>query len=275
MQESDNLAVVVAFLSGFLGATIALLVLGVLAFVLFVLPQNNVVDPGPSSAAVDVPSHKATIPTLESIGLSQAGYITGDFNARIEECLQFPELPAGCEVAAMTSVLRALGFDTDLVAFTDDYVLKVEGEPELVYSYSGSPYERGAAFPPAMARAGNAYLKDQDSPWRFIEPENATIDDMIKVVSTGRPVLLWTTMYGAAPEFASITIDGYEWYNNEHCVVFFGLADDGNMQIMDPLSGISTQDRKKFEEVYAACGQHALVLSQTQTDAVDAAEAVL
>lgn len=302
MQESDSLPIAVAVFSAIVAAAVSLLVLAMVSFAVFsafqadaggtvtqeVLlpssqddvpassaqsPTHQEPTPAPTfSAAPPVTQHELVFPSLESIGLSRDDYAIGDFAANVEECLQFPQLPGGCEIASMVSVLRALGFETDLLAFTDDYVLKMEGQPEMVYSYSGSPYESGAAFPPVMARAGNAYFKDQGSYWRFIEPEAPSIDDLLRIIETGRPVLVWTTMYGESPQFTSIEVGGYEWYSNEHCVALYGTTEEGDLKVMDPMVGLTTQNRAAFEDVYVACGQHALVPTQTQASTVDAAE---
>lgn len=52
------------------------------------------------------------------------------------------------------------------------------------------------------------------------------MEELLSYVAAGTPVVLWTTMYMAEPEFTEDTTeyDGelYRWYYQEHCVVLSG-----------------------------------------------------
>ena len=195
-----------------------------------------------------------------------------NYNARIEEMFQYPTMAGGCEIVSMTSVLNALGHGISAIDFAEDFVLKVEGAPSLVNSYSGSPYDNGAAFPPAMVRAGNDYLRSVYSRWRFAKRDNAKLDKLLSVVQTGRPVLVWTTMGQDVPYFTGDVISGYKWYENEHCVVLYGQGEDDTLLVMDPLVGKVEYDRERFEEVYDACGRHAVSITKLDAERIDELE---
>lgn len=192
-----------------------------------------------------------------------------NFNEKIDSYLQFPELPGACEVASLLCVLRSMEFEIDAVPFCDTYLLSLSGEPDMVHGFSGSPYDQGAAFPPIIARAGNAYLYEQESSWRFVECKGSSIGRLLSVVDTGRPVLVWNTMELGMPDFIGTSVEGYRWYTNQHCVVLYGQTEDGHVKVMDPLAGLVEYDYNQFEEVYNACGKMAITLTRVMSDDID------
>lgn len=173
----------------------------------------------------------------------------------------------------MTAVLNALGYQVDLGSFIDQYVLNVEGSADMVHAFSGDPAFDGAAFPPVMARAGNAYLRDQNAEWRFVELNEAPFGQVLEEVASGRPVLIWTTQMGDYPMLSGIFAEGYQWYDNEHCVVLYGQTENGNLLVMDPQYGFVERERELFESVYDACGMHGLTVVQHNVLWHDAIEA--
>ena len=281
MQESDNILalVIVSIAAAFVAAATTLFLLFVLSFAW--CNSSQVLEEVAQSVEADTLEAKAQASSTQmkmqenprQEPEQEAKPEPVKVNASIEECLQYPDLAGGCEIATMTSVLRALGFDLDLVAFAEDYVLKVKGEPNMVQAYAGDPYFNGAAFPPAMTHAGNNYLREQQADWRFIEYKDLPFDELLGIVRLGRPVLVWTTMYGNPPMHSGVNIEDYLWYDNEHCVVFYGEAKNGNVLIMDPLEGCIEREYASFKELYEACGFHAVSITQTDIKAIDKADA--
>lgn len=282
MQESDNILSIVI-----VSASVAAVAVGATLLLLFVL---GLVGLNTYQALEEDAAQRAEAAALEAKAQAKASSSQAkvqqketvkkeekpepvNVNASIEECLQYPDLGGGCEIASMVSVLRALGYDADLVAFAEDYVLKVKGEPDMVQAYAGDPYLDGAAFPPAMAHAGNNFLREQQADWRFVEHKDLSLEKLLEIVRMGRPVLVWTTMFGDFPMHTGESIGDYAWYENEHCVVLYGEAENGNLLIMDPLEGCVERDYVSFNEVYDACGLHAVTITQDDIKEIDKADA--
>ena len=188
-----------------------------------------------------------------------------DLTAAVPELLQGGVMEGGCEIVSMTSVLRALGFSVEPGELVENYL---EYDPEgsdFVYYYSGSPYDTGMGYPPGMAQMGNRYLTEQRSQWRFNNATGADFEELEELVGQGRPVLVWTTMYFDDPMHTDITASGYEYYENEHCVVLLGTH-DGTVLVMDPLEGMVERDRDRFKQIYDDTGRMCLVLAYAYAD---------
>lgn len=186
-----------------------------------------------------------------------------DFISSIPELIQWDSLIGGCEIVSMTSVLNAMGYDVAPQTLADEYIsYDVVGEGDYVNYYIGSPYESGGGFPPVLAYAGNGFLEDSNSDWRFHNVSGASFSSLLSQVDYGLPVLVWTTMNMDEPLWTGFDYGGYEWYNNEHCVVLYGYnEEEGTVQVMDPMAGLIDRDLADFEYLYDECGQLALALS--------------
>lgn len=182
-----------------------------------------------------------------------------NFTSEIEEILQNPVLPAGCEPVALTCVLRSMGFDLSLTEIADGY-LDINYEGDFVYRYSGSPYVTGAGYPPSIVSAANAYLNSQNATYAAQDITGTDFSALLERVEAGYPVLVWTTMYMGEPDFTGIYIDEYEWYSNEHCVVLYGV-DGQDVLVSDPLEGLVYRDTDEFARLYETCGSMALVIT--------------
>lgn len=67
-------------------------------------------------------------------------------------------------------------------------------------------------------------------------------------------MLIWTTEAMASPSGG-----GGSWYYPEHCVVIYGVEDDGVL-ISDSLAGLVVRDRSRFQSIYEAIGRPAMVV---------------
>ena len=72
----------------------------------------------------------------------------------MENILQNPELPTGCESVALTMVLKYLGFDLEKTTIADDYL--VFADRNFAMGYIGNPHtEDGAGiFAPGLGGRG-------------------------------------------------------------------------------------------------------------------------
>lgn len=180
-----------------------------------------------------------------------------DFAQHMGVVYQMEELEGGCEIAALTSVLESMGFDLDSRTIADNYLSYDEGD--MVHGYSGDPYYYGGSFPPPIVDAANAYLEAQSSPYRAMELTGSSFDELTAWVEKGYPVLVWSTMYLDEPQMSGIVTETYEWYDNEHCVVYYG-QDGSDVLVSDPLEGLVSRDAAQFQRIYEECGSMAAVI---------------
>lgn len=183
---------------------------------------------------------------------------TVDWTAHVENFSQFPVLQGGCEVAALSCVLRSMGYaEVDEHTIADQYLTP----GDMVSGYSGDPYTYGASFPPPIVNAANAFLESKGATERASELTPLAFDGVLERVQRGYPVVVWTTMYMAEPQLTGTMVGPYPWWNNEHCVVVYGVDEAGNIMVMDPIDGMVTRDRATFVRIYEACGSIAYSIS--------------
>lgn len=244
---------------------VALVVVAAVAFgahALLTVPASPVDEPAaqeaetPSADYADVeePSDEAANPHA-SQDADQAEPV--DFVQHVGELYQMEELQGGCEVASLTIVLDSMGFDVDSHTIADEYLSYEEGD--MVNGFAGDPYYYGSAFPPVIVDAADAFLEANESPYRALDLTGASFEELAAWVEKGYPVLVWSTMYLGEPDMTGIMVESYEWYNNEHCVVLYGLEGETAL-VSDPLEGLVERDAQEFARIFEACGGMAIVI---------------
>lgn len=181
-----------------------------------------------------------------------------DYCSQVPEMIQFPHMNAGCEIYSLSAVLASIGFDVDPDAIVDEYLPFDEVFWIASTAYMGDPYTTGGGLPPAIMRAGNAYLADQGSSIRFIDATGTSFENLERIVNGGLPVLVWTTMYLEEPDFSD-ALEPYTMYSQEHCLVMLG-SDENTVSTMDPMVGYTSYDKDWFAYLYEQCGSMALIL---------------
>lgn len=179
-----------------------------------------------------------------------------DYCANVPALVQYPDMPAGCEVYSLAATLQAFGYAADPHALVAEHLPFESVDGTTAGAYSGSPYIDGEGLPPAIVAAGNSFLEEADSPLRFSDATGASFDELLVQAESGRPVLVWTTMHLSDPGF-SAPLASYSFYPLEHCVVLLGSNDDGSIRYMDPMSGYANADASWFETLYNLCGSMA------------------
>lgn len=221
-----------------------------------VAPSNILNSFDEASASANGTGTQPLVPTSPS---AQDPSSTFDCSSLVPVLLQYPDMPAGCEIYSLAAVLQALGFDADPHDIARDHVPYTALDGNYATAYSGSPYRDGEGLPPAIVRAGNSYLESSGSPFRFFDATNAPFEDLLALADRGLPVLVWTTMGMADPGFAA-PLPSYTFYPLEHCVVLQGSGPDGTVRLMDPQAGSLTVDAAQFSYLYEQCGSMAVTL---------------
>ena len=208
----------------------------------------------------------------------------------MENVLQLPELPVGCEITALTILLRHYGFDADKTVLARDYLPKSSGnmrEAEgKVYKDSffdyfiGDPFSRGyGCFSGAIVRAAERYIADNGGGYTVKNISGSDPDTLYQYLIEGTPVLCWATDGMIEPEwfetwYDNATGEQLDWYLNEHCFVLAGFdIAAGTVTLNDPMKGIIDYNIDRFETRYAQMHSQAVVIipdsapAQTETAA--------
>lgn len=178
---------------------------------------------------------------------------------------QNPELPTGCEITSLTSVLNYYGINVKKETMADDYLKK--GDGSYYKMFLGNPRDAGSfgCMAQPIVDAANLYFKKNNVSMKASNVSGVTFDKIREYVSQGVPMIVWNTM-GMAPAYESqtLTLDGreYTWIAPEHCVVVVGYDLDNNeVYVADPMAGMVTRNLKTFEERYDSLKRQAVYVT--------------
>ena len=207
--------------------------------------------------------------TEETVSLSEVVEDVFPDSFRLQEyewLNQYPELPTGCEITSLTSVLNYYGCDVDKTTMADNYLKK--GYGSFYEMFLGNPRESSSfgCMAQPIVDAANKYFNSNNILMRAENISGSDFDDILKKVSHGNPVVIWNTI-GMKQAFESQTLllDGeeYAWIAPEHCVVIIGYdLNKSIVYIMDPMIGNVTRDLETFEQRYESMHSQAMYIAE-------------
>lgn len=196
----------------------------------------------------------------------------------VKAVMQKPELPTGCEITALTTLLNYLGFDVDKLTMADEFMpITFTGEVIMDEAYVGDPRRDGfGCNANVIVQAADKYFASVDSPCYGVDLTGTEFDDLMYQLAEGRPVLAWVTinLRESYPEKVWKAQNGkelvFDWY--QHCVVLYGITmpdgkKEGVVKVADPLAGNVEYPYSKFKKMYEVLGKQAVVIcgnSQTE-----------
>ena len=188
---------------------------------------------------------------------------------RFKAIYQYPELPTGCEITALTMALNFLGYDVTKETMADDYLEKGNAwETDFREKFAGNPYSSYSygCYAPVIVNSANSFLEDQGSSMRAEALDNMKFTDLFKFTDNGVPVILWATI-NLVPGYYTATWTATNgntvtWYANEHCMVLVGHDDSaGTVFAADPDQGkVMEYDSQLFEKRYEELFRQAVVI---------------
>ncbi len=218
--------------------------------------------------------------TKTEIVTEQTEFVPEKSSVRIEveNILQNPELPVGCEITSLAILLNFYGFEADKTVLAKDY-LPLGGGYEIIagelhkdsfYDYFiGDPFTRGyGCFSSPIEKSAKAFLSDNSSELFAENISGAEAYELYEYLLAGTPVLCWITDGVIPPEYHESWYDSetgqkLDWHFNEHCVVLCGADfEKGLVLLSDSMKGEIFYDMKKFEKRYRQMGSQAIVISK-------------
>lgn len=113
--------------------------------------------------------------------------------------LQNPELPTGCEITSLTTVLNYYGYNVSKTTMSDDFLEKSNDEVgDFWKMFLGNPRSEDGfgCYAQPITDAANKYLKTQDNNYIAVNYSGTQFEKLLKEVESGNPVIIWGTMYG-------------------------------------------------------------------------------
>lgn len=180
---------------------------------------------------------------------------------------QYPELPTGCEITALTSVLNYYGYNVKKETMADDYLKK--GSGSFYEMFLGNPRKKEGSYgcmAQPIADAANLYFKKNSISRKAVNISGSEFDKVLDYVAEGYPVIVWNTInMKPAYESKKLVLGGktYTWIAPEHCVVVTGFDRDANeVYAADPASGLVTRNLSTFKQRYNSLKKQAVYITK-------------
>lgn len=211
---------------------------------------------------------------VQNYKVDKSGFIKTKVNLPVEFLSQYPELPTGCEITALTTVLNFYGYDVSKTDMSDKYLDKTIDQIGDFYEvYVGNPRKNGfGCYAKAIVNAANRYLATTNGAYKAVDYSGTKFENLLKLVEADTPVIIWGTMYG---ETEKTLIEPYttvqwningkdmQWIAPEHCMVLIGYDLDRNVAIIsDPQRGIVEYDLDTVKARYLALQSQCVVLEE-------------
>lgn len=206
--------------------------------------------------------------------------ITPVVDLGIRAILQNPELPNGCEVTALATVINSLNSYVSKTTLSDIYLpqfpfytvgadkQRAGGDPNLYFA--GNPrssFNAYYCFAGPIVSAANSYFSAVGMSNTAIDLTGADEAQLVHQLDMGYPVIAWGTLsmgdaYTFAPNAWIINEETGEKhipFLNLHCVVLTGY-DDEFFLLADPIRGNVAVRRSTFMNAYRQIGSRAVVI---------------
>lgn len=174
----------------------------------------------------------------------------------VENILQKPALPNGCEVVSLAIALAYAGYPVDPVELYEYYMPKSPyGTGDPWTAYIGDANGRGlGCYAPCVAATGNGWLEKRGADRWAVDISGRDLSVYERLIDRGIPVILWGTI-GMEPDDRVCweTVVGGEpvvWHSYSHCLVLIGYT-EASYIFCDPLEGVVEYGREEVERCFA------------------------
>lgn len=196
----------------------------------------------------------------------------------VENIMQMPELPFGCEIVSLTIVLNHLGFNVDKMYMCDNYLTTIDYwrandqlyGPDPHEAFPGSPKDKhniSGCFAQVIVRAAERFFQDNNGQYTAVNTTGMSLDELEHTyIDNDIPVIIWVTSkdlheieYKYSWHTADERIINFPTY--QHCLVMTGYnSETGVIYTADPLVGNTFYYRPLFEQRYIELGTESLVI---------------
>ncbi len=183
---------------------------------------------------------------------------------------QNPELPSGCEITSLTTVLNFLGFPVDKITMAKGFLPRIEGNVNFRESFLGDPFSPFGfgCYANVIVKAANNYLATQETNLHAFDYTQYSFEGLLNQVAAGNPVIIWVSngmdepFYGPRFEYEGETL---RWISREHCVVLIGYnLEQDAVIVSDPFVGPAVYDIELFKKRFIQFGFQAVIIKSAE-----------
>lgn len=175
---------------------------------------------------------------------------------------QYPELPTGCEITSLATVLNYYGYNVSKTELSEKYLDKGNAPADWREVFVGEPTDPHSfgCYSSPIVMVANRYLNEYGYNHLAINMSGSDFLDVLKEVECGRPVIIWGTQ-GLAQGVRTIQwkVDGksMRWIAPEHCMVLIGYDLDRMVAVVsDPQKRVVEYNIRKFKQSFETmCSQ--------------------
>lgn len=184
---------------------------------------------------------------------------------------QNPELPTGCEVTSLATVINYLNPETecDKLNLADNFLDKgAVGQTDPDKAFIGNPRDGRYSFganAPVLVNTAKKYYETLDLQRKAQNLTGTEIEDLMPYIVSGYPVMVWATIDMADSWISTQwVVDGelVQWHSNFHCLVLIGFDVERQVYYLaDPLNdGITEYGMDIFKDRYDKIGKQAMII---------------
>ena len=222
---------------------------------------------------IDIKEYKAKSDKIESEGqetieipdvwVDTSSLVNRSVRLDVEYIPQNPELPTGCEITSLATVLNYYGYEISKTELSEKYLDKADAPADWRKVFVGDPTDAHSfgCYSYPIVKAANRFLSRNGALHRAVNISRCGFLDVLTEVDNGKPVIIWGTQ-GLSKGVKTIewTVDGKKlrWIAPEHCMVLIGYDLDRMVAVVsDPQKGIVEYNIRKlkqsFETMYSQC----------------------
>lgn len=196
----------------------------------------------------------------------------------VENMLQMPDLPTGCESVSLTIVLDHVGYPADKFDIVRNYLPKQEFYyiddqlygADFVTTFAGDPEDENSygCYAPCMVTTANNYLSANKYKGKAYDLSGSDFEKLLSdYIEHDIPLMIWITNYGLEPSSLSTvwkTPEGktVQWRRPEHCVVLIGYDREKNVvYTADPIYGLTAYDHDTLVQRFCEMGMQAVLVN--------------
>ena len=195
----------------------------------------------------------------------------------VDNILQLPDLPTGCESVSLTIVLKHFGYPANKLDLVRNYLPKqefyyVDGilyGADFETTFAGDPEDENSygCYAPCMVITANNYLTDNGYKGKAYNLTGIDFEMLLSdYIDNDIPIMIWITNYELEPSSLSTiwkTPDGktVQWRRPEHCAVLTGYDRVNKLiYVSDPIYGNRSYDYDKLIQRFNEMGNQAIYI---------------